>query len=198
MIIYDCEIIKAIRGKIRGKNDEPIDGIEYCGGWGDFENMGISVIGAYDYSEARYRVFCKDNFNEFQYLIDSTDTVIGFNNHGFDDMLCGANGIKVPREKSYDLLVEIWRSAGLGTKFQYPSHMGFGLDACCSANFKSRKSGHGAMAPVDWQRGNIGSVIDYCVNDVKMTKQLMDKILVSGIIIDPRDSTKTLRIRRPE
>jgi hypothetical protein len=38
-ILYDLEIKNAIPDK------SPIPGIEYCGGWNDHGNMGISVIG---------------------------------------------------------------------------------------------------------------------------------------------------------
>lgn len=60
MLVYDCEIEKAILGK----RESRIDGIEYYAGWDDFKHMGISVIGAYDYKTDRYRVFCKDNFGD--------------------------------------------------------------------------------------------------------------------------------------
>ena len=148
MLIYDCEIIKAIQGK----NEELRQGIEYCQGWRDFENMGISCIGAYDYEEDRYRVFCADNFADFQSLVDGHDVIVGFNSIGFDNKLCAANAILVPDEKSYDILVEVWLAAGLGPLFEYPSHIGFGLDAICQANFGQKKTGHGAVAPVQWQQ----------------------------------------------
>ncbi|MFH2077055.1 MAG: hypothetical protein ABIJ57_17230, partial [Pseudomonadota bacterium] len=193
MIIYDCEIIKAIQGK-----NEPLrKGIHYCEGWRDFKGMGISVICAYDYSEDRYRVFCADNFHEFQNLVNGTDIVVGFNSIGFDNPLCYANAINVSDEKSYDILVEVWVGAGLGPMFEYPSHIGFGLDAICKENFGIEKTGHGALAPVDWQKGNIGAVIDYCINDVKLTKRLLDHIIQVGYIKNPKDPSSVLNIRRP-
>lgn len=191
MIIYDCEIIKGIARK----GEPRIEGIEYCDGWRDFENMGISCICAYDYVEKRPRVFLEDNMDDFRELISRTDLVIGFNSLSFDNQLCRANDIDVPNEKSWDLLVEIWKGAGLSPCFQYPSHMGFSLDACGEANFGIKKSGNGAMAPVDWQQGRKGKVIDYCLNDVMpMTKRLVDKVMEQGYIIDPRDQTKTISV----
>lgn len=190
MIIYDCEIVKAIQSN----NETSIEGIEYCEGWRDFENMGISIIGAYDYKTFRYRVFAKDNFQEFQDLVDSTDLVIGFNSIAFDNQLCAAHGIYVHDSESYDLLVEIWKAAGLGDEFKYPSHVGFSLDACAQANYGLGKTGHGALAPVDWQRGNIGRVVDYCLNDVYLTKRLVDKIITEGRIWDPRVGDKYLTV----
>lgn len=194
MMIYDIEIVKAIPPK---HYSELIRGIQYCAGWHDHAGMGISVIGAYDHVEDTYRVFCADNFSAFQDLVDARDTVVGFNSIAFDNEVCRANGLDVPDEKSYDLLVEIWRAAGLGPTYRHPTHAGFGLDAVCEANFGLRKSGHGALAPVDWQIGKIGSVIDYCLNDVRLTKRLLDHVLCARFLVNPRDRHASLMMRLP-
>lgn len=197
ILIFDCEIIKAIPPK----NDaDRVPGIEYCEGWRDFENMGISVIGAYDYVEDRYRVFEGDNFDEFQDLISHHRwQVCGFNSIGFDALLCQANGLDVTTDVSrhYDILAEIWVGAGLSRQFQYPSHIGFSLDACCKANFGTKKSGIGAFAPVDWQQKRFGKVVDYCLNDIRLTKQLLDQIIAHGYIRDPRDPGRIIEVARP-
>jgi len=193
MLIYDCEIEKAILGK----NERPIEGIEYCEGWRDFSGMGISCIGAYDYREDRYRVFCRDNFDEFQALVDSRAVIVGFNSIGFDNPLCAAHQITVPDEKSYDILVEVWVAAGLSSKFKYPSHIGYGLGDICEVNFGLQKTGHGAVAPVQWQRGEIGAVIDYCLNDVRITKRVLDHIIERGYLMNPTTPSQSLGIRRP-
>lgn len=196
IVIFDCEIIKAIPPK---NASERIPGIEYCEGWRDFKNMGISVICAYDYVEDRYRVFERDNFDELQELLVIRKTIVGFNSIGFDAPLCEANGIAVPvlTTEHYDILAEIWEGAGLEREFRYPSHVGFSLDACCKANFGTEKSGHGALAPVDWQQGKYGKVIDYCLNDVRLTKQLLDQIITHGYIRDPRRPFEVIEVARP-
>ncbi len=181
MIIYDCEIIRAIPPK----DGNRLEDIEYCEGWDDHAGMGISVIGVYDYASDRYRVFCKDNFDEFQALVDSADLIVGYNSLKFDNQLCAANSLKVPNEKSYDLLVEIWEAHGLASVFQYPSHVGYSLDAVAQANFGDSKTGNGAMAPVLWQQGKIGQVIDYCLQDVRLTKRLMDQVINTEKLISP-------------
>jgi hypothetical protein len=191
MLIYDCEIIKAIPNK----KEEPIEGIEYCEGWTDYVGMGISVIGVYDYIEDRYRVFTKDNFDEFQDLIDKRDIIVGFNSKKFDNSLCEANGIKISHKKHFDILVEIWKADGLSEEFQFPSHLGYGLDKCCEVNFGSHKSGNGALAPVQWQNGEYGKVIDYCLNDVRLTKKLLDKIIYQEYITHPKKEDEILEIQ---
>jgi len=192
IVIYDCEIKRGIPAR----GEEKIPGIEYCKGWGDHAGMGVSVTGVYDYDEDRYRVFCDDNVDEMLELFASADLLVGFNSIRFDDRLLVATypdyaDITTTR---YDLLVETWRAAGLKPSWGSPkTHGGFGLDAMCEANFGVRKSGHGAMAPVLWQQGKIGAVIDYCLNDIRMTKMLLDCAMGDLEVINPKDGVLTLR-----
>lgn len=190
-IIYDIEIEKAIPTK----SNLYSEGIEYCDGWHDHAGMGISVVGVYDYLHDRYRVFCKDNADELAALIERADRVIGFNNRSFDDKVLSVNwGLVVLPAQSYDLLVEIWAAAGLEATFNYRTHGGYGLDQMAFANLGERKTGHGSIAPVEWQRGNIGHVIDYCLQDVRLTKRLIDLVSASGQLINPKDN-EPLQIR---
>lgn len=190
-IVYDIEIKKAIEDK----KSPRLDGIEYCAGWGDHAGMGISSVAVYEYVTDRYRVFMSDNISEFQHLVDDADLIVGFNSIPFDNAVCRANGINVPDEKSYDLLREIWAAAGLGPRFTYPSHMGFSLDAVAAVNLGANKSGNGALAPVQFQRGQYGSLIDYNLTDVWLTKRLYDRARVLGFLRDPRRPNEVLPFR---
>lgn len=192
-IIYDCEIINAIPSR----DGSVVTGVTYCAGWRDFPNMGVSVTGVYDYAEDRYRVFCGDNREEFGALIAKRDLCVGFNSIPFDNALLGACEWPSPiQEKCYDLLREAWAAAGLGPDFNFKTHGGYGLDALCEINFGTKKSGNGALAPVLWQQGRRGEVIDYCLNDIRLTKQLFDRVLLGAPIISPKDG-KALDLRRP-
>ena len=192
ILIYDCEIIKAVPDK----NKVNLGHIEYCNGWDDFENMGISVIGVNCISKEVDKVF---NFNAlpnndamecidtFQYMLDDADVLVGFNNQHFDDNLIKANGFTIPENVvNYDILAEIWEAAGLGRVFVYPSHTGFSLGSICEANGIGSKTGSGANAAILWQQGKVKEVIEYCENDIRLTKQLFDLIQEKGEIIDPR------------
>jgi hypothetical protein len=50
---------------------------------------------------------------------------------------------------------------------------------------------------VQWQRGDFGTVIDYCLTDVYLTKQLMDRVLAGEPIVSPKTG-RTLMLRIPE
>jgi hypothetical protein len=195
-LVYDIEILKAVPQR----GAERIPGIEYCEGWHDKQNMGIAVICAYDYEEKRYRVFTKESFDEFAALACKRSPLVGHNAIAFDHAVCEACGVFNDESGPsllhyYDTLVELWVAAGLGRAWGGPQYGGFSLDDCAAANFGLAKTGHGALAPVDWQRGLYGKVIDYCLNDVALTKRLFERMAVDGFSIDPRDKRSVLRTR---
>ena len=161
MIVYDCEIINGI---------PPISmpNITYCSGWSDFKNMGISCICAYDYEEDIYHTYCADNFPAFQRLVYQSDIVVGFNSRKFDDKLCAAHGIEVATD--YDIYLQAGKSGS--------------LSKLCEKNLGTKKSLSGKSAPILWQRGNYGKVIDYCLTDVTLTVKLLNFIMETGSIID--------------
>lgn len=202
ILIYDCEIIKAIR------DPKKVDlaHIEYCNGWEDYENMGISVIGVniidtndgFDFV-TNHNVNLTGDLRSFQLGLNGTNILIGFNNQSFDDKLLKANGFIIPENiVNYDLLAEIWEGAGLGREFIYPTHAGFGLDAICKANGLGEKSGDGANAAILWQKGKHQEVIDYCENDIRLTRKLFDLIQETGEIRDPREDNFYFKKYNPD
>ena len=195
VLIYDLEILRGVPAR----NEESLPGVEYCAGWHDHANMGITVLGVYDYAADQYRVFCGDNRAPWIALMSKVDTLlVGFNNIAFDNaVLRATEGWGEPDDsKCYDLLREIWAAAGYGSTFTPATHAGYGLDAMCKTNFGQKKTGNGAHAPIAWQHGDFGEVIDYCLNDVRLTKKLFDKVRADGALISPKDGS-VLSLRRP-
>lgn len=178
MLIYDAEIARCIPDPMEERQPD----LEYCEGWQDFRGMGISVVCAYVVEARRIRVFLEDNLAEFAELA-RTDMVIGFNNSGFDDHLLRAFGIEF--RQSYDLLAEIRAIAdGSPTYVRGLTRAGRKLAQVCKANLSqvNQKSGDGELAPVLWQRGKRGQVIDYCISDVLLLAKLIAKL---PRLIDP-------------
>ena len=201
MIIIDVEIKKAILGR----NEEPIYGIEYCEGWRDFANMGISCVCTYDITTHLSRVFLEEDFAELREYIRGKPTA-GFNTKRFDLPLLAEHGFRdhmhdpstdwIWSEQHYDILEQIWLAQGLDSdKFYWKTHGGWGLDAVCQATLGIAKTGHGAMAPVWWQQGKRGKVIDYCLNDCHMEGQLLLHILRGGLI--SAAGKETIRVAPP-
>lgn len=182
VLIYDCEILRAI-----GAQENPA--IEYCAGWRDFAGMGVTCVCAWDGADERYRVFKADNLEEFSRLASEREEVVSYNGLSFDDKLMEANGVSV--RTTYDLLVECWRAAGLPPVYTpRVTPKGYTLEEVARRTLGRGKSGSGAEAPVLWQRGQRGRVIDYCLNDVQLTRELWER---RGCIIGHND--RPLRLR---
>lgn len=190
IMIYDAEIINAIPGE----DEQLLPGINYCEGWTDFKGMGISVVCAHLVNAGTYHVFMEDNLDVLAYLISEVSAVAGFNSARFDEPLLEACwGISVPQEKSYDFRHEILKAAGHDTRRH---HHGYSLERCCGANSGGVKNGHGALAPIWWQRGNAGQVIDYCLGDVVLLRDLHNGMTcdLAGTpnFIDPVSGAETI------
>jgi hypothetical protein len=189
MFIFDIEIKHGIPPASAAERQ---DGIIYCAGWEDYAAMGVACVGCYDYTADKYRVFGDHDLEDFQKFVEAHDRLVGFNNNRFDNNVLRAAGVVIPSEKSYDLLSEIYSALGSYQK-------GCRLADVVKANFPNAagKSGNGADAPILWQRGFHTRVIDYCLNDVRLTKMILDRVLRFGYINNPVNPSQTLRLRRP-
>lgn len=123
-------------------------------GWNSKDEMGVSVGCAYDYLNNRYRVFMDDNLYELVDRLNAPDTlVVAFNHIGFDN----------------DLLRQ--------TKIERPDKKGFSLDDHLRTLGLSLKTANGSLAPIWWQAGKVGRVVDYCLNDVDVERRLFEYII---------------------
>lgn len=197
MIIIDVEIEKAILGR----NETPIEGIEYCQGWCDFVGMGISCVCTYDTVSHLTRVFLEEDLQELAAYLQGKRTA-GFNTKRFDLPLLAWHGVELSPEvvstagEHYDILEEIWIALGLNPdKFNPRTHGGWGLDAVCQATLGIAKTGNGALAPVWWQQGKRGKVIDYCCNDVWMEGSLLLHIIKCGGLVS--NGKESVRVKQP-
>jgi len=172
-IVYDAEIKACVP---TGERDATLN---YCNGWGDKAGMGIACIVAYDLETQQFRVFMDDNLDEFASLVASASHILGWNNHSFDDPLVRTCwGLDVS-DKSHDIkkLASIRCSLG----------------AVAAANSIQGKSDKGANAPVYYQRGQYGRLIDYCMQDVWVTSQLLELGASQGSLIDGKGIRKLFR-----
>lgn len=188
MLIYDIEIANPVPPK----DGELKQGITYAKGWEYPATMGIAVIGVYNYPRETYRTFSEFELDEFQELINTHDSLVGFNNISFDNKVLRAYNVEIPDNKSYDILAQIYSAIGSRQK-------GCKLENVVKANFGDTylKPFDGAMAPVLWQQGFQIKVADYCLNDVYLTKKILDRILSWGYLKNPIEPNKLLKIRRP-
>lgn len=131
----------------------------------DHSKLIISVIGCYFYENDEYRAYEVHELNELWPRLEACDRIIGYNTKGFD----------LPVMNNYypgdfltfnnlDILEEIAKVLGFRLK----------LDDVAAASLGHGKTGHGLQAVEWWKQGEKEKVKQYCLDDVRVTKELYE------------------------
>lgn len=164
------------------------DSIVNASDWEHTERMKIACCVLYSYLENRYHVFGPNDIEHLRNLLLAADCVVGYNIIKFDLPIIFniPSSEYVNSVKTYDILSEIWKNQGLNPKEFSDAHRGYSLDKVSRYTLGRGKSGGGAAAPFLFKQGNIYAVIDYCIHDVKLTKELFDYIIANKHIVADR------------
>jgi len=130
----------------------------------DPRRLHISLLGAYSYSENRYSSYTEDELPQFFRRLEKCDLVVGFNNKGFDDQVLSAYFPEITKIQSFDILEQFHNAAGFRVK----------LDNIAHATLGTGKSGDGLKAITLYREGKIEELRSYCLDDVKITKEIYD------------------------
>jgi len=133
--------------------------------------LDISVVCVYDSLTDSYTSYLEKDFGKLWPIFEHADMLIGFNSDHFDIPLLNKyyHG-DLSKIKSVDILKEIHKALGRRVK----------LDNVAEATLGKNKSGHGLEAITWWKQGEIQKIIDYCIDDVKITKEIYEYALKNG------------------
>lgn len=139
----------------------------------DTSRLKISVIGCYFYETDTYETFEEHELAALWPRLENSDRIIGYNTIGFDlpvmNNYYSGDFLKFP---GLDILAEIQKSLGFRLK----------LDDVAAATTGMRKSGHGLQAVEWWKQGEIQKIKEYCLQDVKVTKDVYEYGLKYGAL----------------
>lgn len=128
-------------------------------------DLTISVIGVYDSENDDYSSYEVDELPKLWPIIEKADLLIGFNSDYFDiPLLNKYYPGDLTKIKSLDILKETRDSHGRRFK----------LDNFAKATLNKGKIGDGLEALVWWKNGDKEKVKKYCLEDVKLTKELYE------------------------
>jgi DEAD/DEAH box helicase domain-containing protein len=137
----------------------------------DSTALDISVVCIHDSLTDTYTSFLQEDFPKLWPILEQADMFITFNGDHFDiPLLDKYYSGDLKKIKSLDLLVEVRNSLGRRIK----------LDTIAEATLGTKKSGHGLQAVEWWKTGEIDKIIKYCIEDVKITKQLYEYALANN------------------
>lgn len=135
--------------------------------------LSMSIACIYESATDTYSSFLEEDLFKLWPILERADMLIGYNSDHFDIPLLNKyyhgdlNSIK-----SLDLLVEIRKSLGRRVS----------LDQVAEGTLGRKKTGHGLQAIQWWKQGDIDSIRTYCLEDVRITKDIYDYALENKML----------------
>jgi DEAD/DEAH box helicase domain-containing protein len=156
-------------------------------GLNDMSKLDMSVCCIYDYETDKYLSFTQENLKDLWPYFEKADQLIGYNIDHFDiPVLAKYYSGDLSKIKTLDLLKEVKKSLGKRLK----------LDSLAEATLGKGKSAHGGLAVTWWRQGEKQKVIDYCIDDVKITKDIYEYALKNGLLkYKEKDTGETKEIK---
>jgi DEAD/DEAH box helicase domain-containing protein len=135
--------------------------------------LDLSVVCVHDSDTDEYISYVQEELQNLWPIIEKADMLIGYNSEHFDiPILNKYYPGDLTHIKSLDLLKEIKNSLGRRLK----------LDSVAEATLGRKKIGTGLEAIAWWKKGEIDKIKEYCIEDVKITKELYDYAVKNGML----------------
>lgn len=138
------------------------------------ESIELSLVAIHDSETDQYTSYLEDELHKLWPILERADMLIGFNSETFDiPVLNRYYPGNLAQIKSLDILKEI--------KAQYGRRMK--LDQLAEGTLGKNKSGWGIEAVKWWRTGEIDKIRQYCIDDVKITKEIYDFALANNKLL---------------
>ena len=144
------------------------------GGWGNIPDMKIAVVCIYSSREDKFYSYTEKQVPELMEKLKEATLIVGFNIVNFDyRVIQPYTDFDLNTLKTYDILTEVYKKLGYRVSLQN----------FAEATLGSSKSADGVQS-VEWFRvGEMQKVIDYCQQDVIVTRDLYLYLRKNGEII---------------
>lgn len=155
----------------------------------DTDEFRVSVTGAYISWINEYVAFLEDETKDFIEVMKNADLIIGYNHLWFDfPVLQKYADFNLKSLPSYDIMLEIEKKVGYKMK----------LNDVCKANLGVIKTDDYEQYKNYYWDKNWFPLIDYCMHDVKLTNDIFDQILNTGVIkYNDLHETKEVELDQP-
>ena len=142
-------------------------------GSNDPADLDISVVCIHDSLDDSYKSFFEKDFPQLWPILEKADALITWNGDHFDiPLLNKYYSGDLKKIRSIDLMKEVRDVLGKRLK----------LDTVAEATLGKKKIANGVLAVEYWNKGDLESLVKYCTEDVKITKELYGYALANGIL----------------
>jgi DEAD/DEAH box helicase domain-containing protein len=165
------------------------------GGWSNVMDMGMSVGVLYDTADQASHVYLEHQVPALVAHLHRADLIVGFNHVEFDlRVLAGHQPTPELRHQAYlelralnhfDILLELKKVLGHRLR----------LDSLARPTLQVGKSADGLQALAWYKQGRIDLIIEYCKQDVEVTRRLYEYALEHGeLLYDSRSGIKRVAV----
>jgi DEAD/DEAH box helicase domain-containing protein len=138
------------------------------------DKLKVSLVGVYFYETDTYESYLEPELPQLFSKLERSGRIIGYNSISFDmpvlNNYYAGDLLKLPQ---LDILRVIEKSVGFRLK----------LDSVAASTIGTKKSGHGLQAVQWWKEGKIDEIREYCLQDVKVTKEVYEYGLKNGCLL---------------
>lgn len=138
--------------------------VQDVGGWEHIDKLGISVACAYDSATDEWLSYTEDQIPQLIRLCEKR-LVVGYNIRGFDLPVMVPYGLDPKKLDVFDLMYDL--ETLTRQRFLKLEHVARGT-------LGTGKSADGLQAVEWWKQGEIQKIIDYCMQDVKVTRDVFN------------------------
>lgn len=156
-------------------------------GWDNFAALRISAVGVYSYLQDKYFCFEEAEMGKVAELFRQGERLVGFSINRYDvpvlnSYFCKIHGVpkfNIWEKERVDLLEEIEMATG----------QRISLSRLAEVNIGEGKDRHGSEAASLYRNGQMEELKRYCLNDVRLTKELYDRYRREGYLFLPDKRT---------
>lgn len=137
------------------------------GGWSNIASMGLAAAVTMDTDSGEVITYLEENAEGLIDALIAAKSIVGFNLLRFDFEVLRPYGLRIDNElriKTIDLMVHVERTLGFR----------LGLNNLAEATLGVGKSADGVDSVRWYREGQIEKVLDYCRQDVVVTKDLYE------------------------
>lgn len=156
-------------------------------GWNNFDALKISVVGVYSYIEDKYFCYDENEIEKLGELFRGAGKIVGFSSNRYDVPVLQNHFKENPATRDLDL----WKieRVDLLQEIEMATGLRISLSRLAESNLGSAKSGSGAEAIELYREGRIDDLKKYCLEDVRLTKELYDIYRKKGRFLIPDKKT---------
>ena len=138
-------------------------GADEVGGWGNIDKMKVAVVVIYSTKDEKYESYLEKDIPALVTKLKRADLIVGFNIERFDyTVIQPYTDVDLSSLPTLDMLNYIYKKLGYRVS----------LNALAKETLNAGKSGDGLQSLQWFRNGEIDKVIKYCIQDVKITKDL--------------------------